>query len=207
MQDIDVKYHAKKLGIATKWETQVYADPNKKKIKMLNFKRYYIQICLNRLVRRISSKAKTAVEETGVNMLFLCTGFLKKSDANNSNIFYDAPLITITIEIEHDKIINPQTGFANFYVKENIIDNIYLQEKLKQFSITLPSFEKFHNEPEKYFSALTDILQDIKPEWKIQRYITMGFLSFGKMIMYQDLDSTRWPEVNGISEPPHYRYF
>jgi len=205
LQTIDVKSHAKKLGISTEWEMQATAQSSEAKHQDDKLQTLHYPEDLDRLVRRIQSEAKTAIEESGVNMLFLCLGFLKWSDSKNSDVFSHSPLIMIPIEIERDKKVNAKTGFANFRVKytgEDILDNICLREKLKQFAIELPSFEEFEM-PENYFSALTEVLKDIKPEWAIQRFITAGFLSFGKMLMYLDLDPERWPEIDGIADNPH----
>jgi DNA polymerase III delta prime subunit len=205
LQSIDVKSHAKKLNISTEWEMQATAQSSEAKHQDDKLQTLHYPEDLDRLVRRIQSEAKTAIEESGVNMLFLCLGFLKWSDSKNSDIFSHSPLIMIPIEIERDKKVNTKTGFANFRVKytgEDILDNICLREKLKQFAIELPSFEEFET-PEDYFSALTEVLKDIKPEWAIQRFITAGFLSFGKMLMYLDLAAERWPEIDGIADSPH----
>jgi thymidylate kinase len=159
---------------------------------------------LDKVVRRIQSEARTAVEESGINMLFLCLGFLKWSDADTSDIFYHAPLIMLPIAIERDKV-DAKTGYAKFVIKytgEDILDNICLREKLRQFAIELPSFDDFEN-PEAYFIAIEDLIREIKPKWAIDRFATTGFLSFGKMLMYLDLDPARWPITGGVADAPH----
>lgn len=205
LQSIDVKSHARKLGISTEWLMQATDASDEAKHQDDKLQTLHYPEDLDRLVRRMQSEAKTAIEESGVNMFFLCLGFLKWSDTRNSDTFYHSPLIMIPIEIVRDKKVNAKTGFANFRVKytgEDILDNICLREKLKQFAIELPAFDEFET-PEDYFSALTDVLKDIKPEWAIDRFITAGFLSFGKMLMYLDLDPARWPEIGGIADNPH----
>ncbi|ETO18494.1 hypothetical protein RFI_18770 [Reticulomyxa filosa] len=200
---IDVKTHAKNLAISTEWEMQAITKSSKPYHHDDKLQTLLYPEDLDRLARRIQSEARTAVEESGVNMLFLCLGFLKWSDSNNSDIFNQAPLIMIPVEIERQKV-DSKTGYAKFHLKytgEDILDNICLREKLLQFAIELPSFEGFES-PEEYFSALEKILTDIKPDWAIQRFITLGFLSFGKMLMYLDLDPARWPEVSGIADTP-----
>lgn len=203
VKKLDVKTHARKLGISTEFEmaaTSATEDRHQDdKLQTLHFPEE-----LDRLVRRIQSEARTAIEESGVNMLFLCLGFLKWSDHNNSEVYNYAPLIMIPIEIDRDKV-DARTGFAKFrlkYTGEDILDNICLREKLQQMAIELPSFEDFSN-PESYFSELSKQLSDIKPDWAIHRFVTIGFLSFGKMLMYLDLDPTKWPGEEGIAEAPH----
>jgi len=204
LKKIDAKAHARKLGINTDFEmaaatTSVEERHQDDKLQTLHFPED-----LDRIVRRIQSEARTAIEESGVNMLFLCLGFLKWTDHDDSQVFNYAPLIMIPIEIERDKV-DARTGFAKFrlkYTGEDILDNICLRVKLSQLAIELPSFEEF-DDPESYFSALAEKLADIKPDWAIHRFMTIGFLSFGKMLMYLDLDPAKWPGEEGIADAAH----
>ncbi|WP_159478524.1 DUF4011 domain-containing protein [Dyadobacter sp. 3J3] len=205
LKAIDVRSHAQFLGISTDWEMQASNKSEEKKHSDDKLQTLLYPESLDGLLRRMQSEARTAIEESGVNMLFLCLGFLKWSDSNNSDTFSEAPLLMIPIQIEREKSIDTKTGLAKYRLKhtgEDIVDNICLREKLKQFAIDLPSFEAFET-PDEYFNEITIILEEIKPEWSIQRFATAGFWSFGKMLMYLDLDPKRWPNENGISNSLH----
>lgn len=205
LKSIDVKSHAQLLGISTEWEMQISIESEDKKHSDDKLQTLHYPENLDRLLRRMQSEARTAIEESGVNMLFLCLGFLKWSDSTNSGIFHEAPLLMIPIQIEREKSLDTKTGLAKYrlkYTGEDILDNICLREKLKQFAIDLPSFEAFET-PEEYFAAISGILEDIKPDWSILRFVTAGFWSFGKMLMYLDLDPKRWPKENSISNSAH----
>lgn len=204
LKKIDAKTHARKLGINIEFEMAAAAAPVEERHQDDKLQTLHFPEDLDRIVRRIQSEARTAIEESGVNMLFLCLGFLKWTDHADSQVFNYAPLIMIPIEIERDKV-DARTGFAKFrlkYTDEDILDNICLREKLNQLAIELPSFEEFDN-PESYFSALEQKLADIKPDWAIHRFVTIGFLSFGKMLMYLDLDPAKWPGEEGIADAAH----
>lgn len=204
LKKVDVKSHAKLLGINTEYEMMAKASSEEERHHDDRLQTLLYPEEMDRVVRRIQSEARTAIEESGVNMLFLCLGYLKWSDRDDSNVFSYAPLIMVPVEIERDKI-DAKTGFAKFrlkYTGEDIFDNICLREKLRQLAIELPSFENFET-PEEYFSTLSDQLADIKPDWSIHRFVTMGFLSFGKMLMYLDLDPARWPGEEGIADAAH----
>ena len=204
LKKIDVKVHASKLGINTEYEMLATGASEEDHNKDYKLQTLLYPKDMDRVVRRITSEARTAIEESGVNMLFLCLGCLKWSDHDDSKKFYYAPLIMVPIEIKRDKV-DAKTGFAKFYLKytgEDIFDNICLREKLAQMSINLSSFENFET-PEEYFSALTSQLADIKPDWDISRFVTIGFLSFSKMLMYLDLDPAKWPSENGIGDATH----
>ena len=204
LSKIDVRLHAKKLGIAVDYHLPRHAGEGQDKHQDNKLQTLLYPESLDKVVRRIQSEARTAIEESGVNMLFLCLGFLKWSETDTSDGFYHAPLITIPIALERKKV-DSKTGYAKFYLKytgEDIFDNICLREKLKQFSIELPNFEDFES-PEKYFTKIESLLKKIKPKWGIDRFATIGFLSFGKMLMYLDLDPARWPAGAGIADAEH----
>jgi hypothetical protein len=204
LKKIDVKAHARTLGINTEFELAAATVATEDRHQDDKLQTLHFPEDLDRIVRRIQSEARTAIEESGVNMLFLCLGYLKWSDHDDSKAFNYAPLIMIPIEIERDKV-DARTGFAKFrlkYTGEDILDNICLREKLNQLAIELPSFDEFDN-PEDYFSALAKKLADIKPDWAIHRFVTIGFLSFGKMLMYLDLDPAKWPGEEGIADAAH----
>lgn len=204
LKKIDVKLHAERLGINTEWEMATSVTDEKTCDKDNKLQTLHFPEDLDRLVRRIQSEARTAIEESGVNMLFVCIGFLKWKDNENSDVFNYAPLIMIPVEIQRDKV-DARTGFTKFWLHyngEDIFDNICLREKLNQLSVNLPLFEEFVD-PESYFVALAKQFTDIKPDWVIHRYVTVGFLSFGKMLMYLDLDPARWPGQKGIAQSAH----
>ena len=55
-------------------------------------------------LRRIRSKARSLIEETGKNQLFLAMGFLQWKDREDSEEGYEAPLIMIPVEIERGRL-------------------------------------------------------------------------------------------------------
>lgn len=198
LKKIDEKTHADNIGIHTDYNMiPSLSDVKNNKSDKLQTLLYPEK--MDKIIRRIQSKAKTTIEESGVNMLFLCFGFLKWNDSNNSSIFNDAPLIMMPVEIERDKV-DAKTGFAKFrlrYTGEDVLDNICLREKLRQFGFELPLFEDFST-PEEYFSELLKQISDIKPEWSIHRFVTLSFLSFGKMLMYLDLKNLQSNAINDL---------
>ena len=55
---------------------------------------------LERLCSRLSREAKSAIEETGCNMLFLALGFLEWFEDETSDVSHLAPLILVPVQIE-----------------------------------------------------------------------------------------------------------
>jgi len=86
--------------------------------------------------------------------------------------------------------------FRLSYTGDDIEGNLSLTEKLKSdFKITLPEIndldlfdiEAYFNEVESKIIA--------QPRWKVERNeIVLGFFSFGKFLMYRDLDGNNWPD-------------
>jgi hypothetical protein len=58
--------------------------------------------------------------------------------------------------------------------------------------------------PEIYFAKFADILK-LKKGWSIRRHITLALLSFGKLLMYRDLDPNTWPASQSIAQHPLVR--
>jgi hypothetical protein len=93
LKKIDVKVHASKLGINTEYEMLATGASEEDHNKDYKLQTLLYPKDMDRVVRRITSEARTAIEESGVNMLFLCLGCLKWSDHDDSKEFYYAPLI------------------------------------------------------------------------------------------------------------------
>jgi len=161
---------------------------------------------LSSAMKKLANGAKTSIEETGNNILFLSLGFLEWSDKIGGSTRL-APLYMIPIKIEK----YPSNGVSRYrivYTGEDIIANLTLREKLHQdFEVELPSL--FDNEdedkllsPEEYFSNLDALLKMKKSDaamanWRVRRFATLATLSLGRLLMYRDLDPARWPDGEG----------
>ena len=77
--------------------------------------------------------------------------------------------------------------------------NLSLRERLRRdFSLTLPELED-EDSPETYIERCHMLLR-YQPTWSIRRYVTLGFFQFGKLLMYLDLDPSRWSASMPITE-------
>ncbi|MEZ8145287.1 DUF4011 domain-containing anti-phage protein Hhe [Enterovibrio norvegicus] len=174
---------------------------------------------LNVAVKKLASEAKTAIEETGNNILFLCLGFLEWVDQADSSNKRLAPLYMLPITITKDY----RNGIAVYKIKyngEDIIHNLILREKLQQdFGLTLPDITDPDNEdrlltPEEYFDEVSALLARkqndvVVRRWKVRRFATLATLSLGKLLMYRDLDPRNWPagEDNLLEHAVIKRFF
>jgi very-short-patch-repair endonuclease/preprotein translocase subunit Sec61beta len=150
---------------------------------------------LEAILRSISSAARLAIEETGTNMLFLVAGFLEWYESEDSKQPRLAPLLLLPVSISR-QAADSATGTFRYsvrYSSEDIQANISLQERLRRdFAIDLPDVEDGQT-PEAYFRKLRTILV-AHPTWKLHRWVSLTLLSFGKLLMYRDLDPGTWPE-------------
>lgn len=144
----------------------------------------------------IHNDARTYIEEQGVNILFLAVGFLHWYESPVAQEARRAPLLLIPVELRRK---NALVRFELHYTGDDIGDNLSLIEKLKaEFSIELPSIEDREEfDIQEYFSA---VVQSVKAHqhWKVEpNDMTLGFFSFGKFLMYKDLDPSRWQQNGG----------
>jgi superfamily I DNA and/or RNA helicase len=158
---------------------------------------------LSTAMKKLSNQAKTSIEETGNNILFLSLGFLEWTDkiAGKERL---APLYMIPVKIEKT-VFNSVVRYGIKFTGEDIIANLTLHEKLSQdFEVELPSiFDRTDEDkilsPEEYFSNVESLLamkagDATMSNWCLRRFATLSTLSLGRLLMYRDLDPARWPK-------------
>lgn len=149
---------------------------------------------LETLTRKIGSAANTVIEESGTNMLYVTFGFLEWYESDDSNLPRLAPLLTVPVTLNRKRSKGKGFEAAVEYSGEDCTTNLSLVEKMRRdFAIEIPSIDE-DDTPESYFARFEPVL-DQKRRWKIRRQLTLSLLSFGKLLMYRDLDAKVWPEI------------
>ena len=141
---------------------------------------------------------KSAISETGANLLYLAIGFLEWVQDENSSKKFKAPLVLVPITITRKRVNRPENlySFEIEFSSEYIEANLSLAEMLdKNFGLKLPEWNEETN-PEEYFNDVARVISD-KDEWSIHREMVIGFFSFAKLRIYKDLDANVWPEGCG----------
>lgn len=156
-------------------------------------------------LKNLFSKADSAIQEMGANILYLAFGFLEWYESSSSDNSRIAPLFLVPIRL-HKGRLNPETRTYEYtlqYSDEEIIPNLSLREKLRaDFAMALPELDE-NTLPEDYFSEVIQLLENNKQSrWRVRRYISLALLNFSKLLMYLDLDPERWPEAANIVEHP-----
>ncbi|ABE43883.1 DUF4011 domain-containing protein [Polaromonas sp. JS666] len=189
----EARLYAPRVGISTSFELAPNPDgPNGRRLHGMQTLLYPAD--LERQLRKIASEAKTAVEETGSNMLFLVFGFLEFYDSEDSERPMLAPLLSLPAQLVRGEI-DKETRTYQYTVQHNgedLAENHTLREKLRRdFMLSIPEFGE-EDEPETYFGRIEQAIRN-KRRWKVRRQITLGMLSFGKLAIWADLDTKKNP--------------
>lgn len=132
-----------------------------------------------KIFRNLKKRSQTFIEEQGINVLYLCIGFLNYKEGNSN---YLAPLITVPIRLTCDSITTP---YKLFMTDDEILVNPTLKFKLENdYNIKLPKFDQSSN-PENYFRAVKRAIKNL--DWTIDTKVAVGLLHFAKLNMYRDL--------------------
>jgi very-short-patch-repair endonuclease len=148
---------------------------------------------LQKKLLSIAREARTAEEEQGVNILYLALGFLTWYEDEISKVPRVAPLILLPVELQR----NERTSSYDIRMREeDLIANLPLSIRLHDdFCIDLPEVEVDDGwSPKSYFDLVASAIAPW-PTWSIDRNVMqLGFFSFSKLLMYQDLSPKAWPD-------------
>lgn len=166
---------------------------------------------LETLLKRMRQRAATAIDETGVNMLFLAMGRLTWYEAGASAQPRHAPLLLVPVELER---LAAGTGgggggtLARYRLRgtgEEVQGNASLAMKLEQdFGLALPENDD-ETDPDSHLSAVRSMLGAASRadgsfgRWGVNDACHLGFFSFRKLLMYADLDPRQWGGEAGLA--------
>lgn len=147
-------------------------------------------------LRSIREKAKTVIEEQGVNVLYLAFGFLKWFESDHSNQPLKSPLILVPVSITWESINAP---FILSLYEDEILLNPTLSYKLEHdFGIKLPVFNS-DNSLQSFFNDVKDMIK--ANGWTVIMETGLSLFSFLKINMYKDLENHK----DRISQNPIVR--
>lgn len=147
------------------------------------------EIDLEKKLTKIFREAKTQMEESGANHLFLTVGMLKWFESDVSERARFAPVLLVPVELKKK--------FGKFsYIlsarEEDVLMNVTLLEKLKMdFGLEIRGLEELPQDEKgvhvlEVFSALRNAILS-KKRWDILEETHLGLFSFSKFIMWHDL--------------------
>jgi len=132
-------------------------------------------------LKNISKKQKIAIEETGVNIVYIAFGFIHYTDSENSNYEFSAPLLLSPVHIENTSPLSP------YYVElvdEVIVNPTFAYKVLYEYRIKIPEYN-VNDGIEKYLKDISSLFS--KFQWNVTTECKIGTFSFLKMNMYEDL--------------------
>ena len=138
----------------------------------------------------IDQQSKTMIQEQGYNILYIALGFVEWIDKKKPRQKNLAPLILIPVALERKKVGN---SFSLSWTGEDIQNNISIQAKLREAGIELPKFEQTS-----YIEGVNQYLAEVKKairpfgKWDVKADVALGFFSFTKFVMYNDLNPESW---------------
>ena len=140
----------------------------------------------------INNQAKTMLQEQGYNILYLAVGFLQWKDKSKPRQKNNAPLVLIPVAMERKKV---GESFNLEWTGEDIQTNISLKAKLLEAGIELPNFEfKRYGEVIDHYIASVRRAVSRMDGWEVNSNVALGFFSFTKFVMYNDLNPDAWAE-------------
>ncbi|GAB2795006.1 very-short-patch-repair endonuclease [Hymenobacter luteus] len=143
--------------------------------------------------------ARTSLEEQGVNILYLALGMLTWYEAASSEEPRHAPLVLVPVLLERGTAAE---RFKLRYTGAEVEANLSLQAKLKaSFGLSLPEWDEEAGVAA-YLSAVAEAVRGL-PRWQVEdNRIALGFFSFGKFLLYRDLDPATWPSGATLLDHP-----
>jgi very-short-patch-repair endonuclease len=153
----------------------------------------YTEEVLETRLRATSADARLMLQEQGVNTLFLVLGMLQWKESDDAAEFRYAPLVLVPVVLDRK---SARSRWQLSAQEEEAGLNLSLVEKLKEFAIRLPADPPLHTVED--LAALTAAVEEAvsgKKGWAVARdRIALGFFSFGKFLMYKDLEAEAWPD-------------
>ncbi|MFZ5944439.1 MAG: DUF4011 domain-containing protein [Bacillota bacterium] len=134
-------------------------------------------------LRNLREKAKTAMEEQGVNILYLSFGFLKWSEDINSEQYFLSPIILVPVTLTLESITSPYE--LSLHEDEITLNPTLAFKMSNDFGIDLPEFDAEENLSD-YFSKVNLLIKTNR--WEVVHETGLSLLSFLKINMYRDLE-------------------
>ncbi|WP_158594261.1 DUF4011 domain-containing protein [Cohnella faecalis] len=114
-------------------------------------------------LRNLRNKAKTALEEQGVNILYLSFGFLKWRESPDSDRIISSPIVLAPVSLMLESLTSP---FVLRMHEDEIVINPTLKYKMEhEFGVILPEFDAHEDSITTYLDNLNKSV--IKNKWEV----------------------------------------
>lgn len=135
----------------------------------------------------LRTRAKTSMEEQGINSLYLTFGIIKWKESDVSEVEISSPIILVPVTLTIESITDPYRLKIH---EDEIVVNPSLAFKFENdFGIILPEFDGHEDDIAEYLSKISAIAK--KNDWGVLSDVHLTLLSFLKINMYKDLDNNK----------------
>ena len=175
-----------------------------KRLALLSDNKLQTAELLAQLERRLLNTyytARTSLEETGVNILYLALGMLTWYEDAASPEPRQAPLVLVPVLLERGTAAE---RFRLRHTGAEVEGNLSLQAKLKaSFGLALPLPElDEEGQLGDYYAEVAAAVAGFE-RWRVEiDSLALGFFSFGKFLLYRDLDPSTWPTGASLLDHP-----
>jgi len=155
---------------------------------------------MDRTLTGVLDRARTSLQEKGVNTLYAAFGFLEWYENGATSVPFHAPLLLVPVEIKR-KVFKSRYRYAIRATGEEPQVNLTLAARIAaDFKLELPELGE-EDTPETYFAKVAVALAK-KQRWRVRRWVTIGHFAFARLVMYQDLDPSNWPGPAALERNP-----
>jgi very-short-patch-repair endonuclease len=140
-----------------------------------------------RALYNIRLRARTALNEQGVNILFVALGFLEWFAPDAPEQLWRSPLLLLPVELQRAPL---GAEYALRLLDDDVVLNPTLVHKLRQdFGLALPELPDEIDELqiERLFAEIGALIA-AREGWRVVPEATLGLFSFLKLLMYHDLE-------------------
>lgn len=135
----------------------------------------------------LRGRAKTSIEEQGINLLYLTFGIIRWKESDISDVVIFSPLVLVPVTLTIESITDPYILQLH---EDEIVVNPSLAFKFENdFGIVLPEFDGHEDEITEYLLQIKKIAK--KNDWEVVTDVHLTLLSFLKINMYKDLDNNK----------------
>lgn len=133
-------------------------------------------------IKNISKKARTTIEETGINAAYMTFGFVIWTDSDSSNVKSKAPVLLVPIKIVNKRTIDPH--YIEVIDDDIVLNPTFAHKLYTEHGVELPQYDEDMDLRE-YLDSIAKLLS--KLNWKVTYESRVGIFSFQKLNMYNDL--------------------
>lgn len=139
---------------------------------------------LSKTLKNLRFRAKTSIEEQGINTLYLTFGMLKWKEQDNTMQILSSPVVLVPVKLSLESLTSPYK--LSLHEDEVVVNPILLHKLDNDFGIVLPEFDVTNDSLKEYLDSIGKMVSN--KGWLMEYSVHLTNLSFLKINMYKDLE-------------------